>query len=204
MRDVPSLVRVVDDEPGMRRLIVELLASVQIPADVHASGEEFLASFDPDRPGCVIMDVRLPDQSGLDVLARLRERGRLPVVIMISGHGDVPMAVRALKLGALDFLEKPFRNQELLDHVQAALARDREDRRRHLQKERVAARLGSLTPREREILDMVVRGEPNKIIAHVLEISAKTVEYHRSNLMRKMESDSVADLVRQVLTHQDP
>ena len=199
MSEPSPLVYIVDDDQSFQRFASTLFGSVGLETVCCATGEELLAAVDAAHPGCIVLDVRLPDLSGLQVLERLAARPEHPPVVMVTGHADVPMAVQALKTGAVDFLEKPVRNQELLDKVQEALAREAEERERRTRRAAVQERLAGLTPREREVLDAVVAGHANKVIAADLGLSMKTVEFHRSRLMRKMEADSVAGLVRDVL-----
>jgi FixJ family two-component response regulator len=194
----PTVFLVDDDEP-VRQAVSLLLRSAGLPCETFASGDEFLAAFDPARPGCLVVDMRMPGMSGLDLQARLQEAGHAIPVIVITGHGDVPAAVRALKQGAVDFIEKPFNEQILLDAVNRALARDRESRSHRHDLERCRERLDALTEREREVMNLVVDGQPNKIIADRLALSVKTVEYHRGNVMAKLQVESVADLVKLVL-----
>lgn len=194
--EAAPLVLVVDDDDGIREALCDLLASVGLEALCFGSTPELLEAELPDRPGCLVLDVRLPGASGLDLQAELARAGnRLPIVFM-TGHGDIPMSVRAMKAGAVDFLTKPFRDQDMLDAVAAAIAADR-SRRRELAAARDAAGLAdSLTAREREVMAGVVRGLMNKQIAGELGISEITVKLHRGNVMRKMGVRSVADLVR--------
>ncbi|MFO7608321.1 MAG: response regulator [Candidatus Krumholzibacteriia bacterium] len=199
MNDKTPLVYVVDDDPAFCRYVATLFGTVGLRTASYGSGEQMLQALDGDGPGCIVLDVRLPDLSGLQVLERLAARTGCPPVIIVTGHADVPMAVQALKAGALDFLQKPVRNQDLLEKVQLALARDAVSRPEQARKAAVAARLAALTPREGEVLAAIVAGQANKIIAADLGLSMKTVEFHRSRVMRKMEADSLADLVRDVL-----
>lgn len=195
--DTP-LVVVVDDDDGMRDGVRDVLRSVGIDSLGFSSTNELLAEPLPDRPGCLILDVRLPGLSGLDLQSKLNGMGnKLPIVFM-TGYADVPMSVRAMKAGATDFLTKPFRDQEMLDAVSVAIERDRA-RRLELSAANEAVRAASsLTPRENEVMEAVVKGLLNKQIAHLLEISEVTVKIHRGNVMRKMNVTSVADLVRRV------
>lgn len=185
---------VVDDDQTMRGSLRWLLESLKLNVEMYSSARDFLSAYDPAKPGCLLLDVRMPEISGLQLQDILAQRQiRLPV-IMISGHGDVPVAVRAMKAGALDFIEKPFNDETLLERVQAALATDARQRREAAERRTVQARLALLTPREREVLDKVVGGSPNKTIAAALGISTKTVEAHRAKVMEKMAAHSVADL----------
>jgi FixJ family two-component response regulator len=166
---------------------------------VHASAQEFLAEWHPDQPGCLVLDVRMPGMSGIELQAELNRRGAILPVIFISGHGDIPMAVEAIQHGAFDFLPKPFSDQDLLDRVQRALALDADNRRLLAQRELLRARHESLTPREREVLTLVTQGKPNKVMAGDLGVSQRTVEIHRARVMEKMGANSLAQLVRMML-----
>jgi len=190
------IVFVVDDDPPVRRAIKRLIGSVGLQVELFGSALEFLASKRPDAPSCLVLDIRLPGMSGLDCQRELAEANvRLPI-IFITAHGDIPMTVRAMKVGAVEFLTKPFRDQDLLDAIQVALERDRA---RHQQETEIATlrtRLESLTQREREVLPLVVSGLLNKQIAGEIGTSETTVKVHRGRLMRKMGADSLAELVR--------
>ena len=195
LKDDP-LVLVVDDDAGMREAVVDLLRSVGIESLAFGSTAELLAAAVPDRPGCLILDVRLPGLGGLEFQTRLDSLGiALPIVFM-TGFADVPMSVRAMKAGAMDFLIKPFRDQDMLDAVEAAIARDRSRRRDRAAAMTVESLAATLTPREREVMAEVVKGRLNKQIAGDLGISEVTVKLHRGKVMRKMQVRSVADLVR--------
>ncbi|PWC76900.1 response regulator transcription factor [Azospirillum sp. TSH64] len=192
------LVLIVDDDAGMREAVVDLLQSVGIEGRAFGSTAELLAAAVPDRPGCLILDVRLPGLGGLEFQTRLDGLGiALPIVFM-TGFADVPMSVRAMKAGATDFLIKPFRDQDMLDAVDAALARDRSRRSQRAATMTVESLAATLTPREREVMAEVVKGRLNKQIAGDLGISEVTVKLHRGKVMRKMQVRSVADLVRKV------
>ncbi len=191
----PTVFLIDDDEP-VRQAISLLLKSSGIPCEVFSSGDVFLAAFDQDRPGCVVVDMRMPGIGGLDLQARLAASGLNVPVIVITGHGDVPAAVRAMKQGAVDFIEKPFNDQTLLDAVNRAMVQDAEQREAAIRRRENRARYEGLSDREREVMALVVAGQPNKIIAHELSLSIKTVEYHRGRVMGKMEVESVPDLVR--------
>jgi two-component system, LuxR family, response regulator FixJ len=185
---------VVDDDQAVRDSLSWLLESLQLKVETYVSAAEFLTNYDPDRPGCLVLDVRMPDVGGLQLQEMLRARqARLPV-IMITGHGDVSMAVRAMKSGALDFIEKPFNNQLFLECIQRGLRVNARQRRRDAERQTVQTRLASLTARERDVLERVVAGKPNKVIAAELGISARTVEVHRAHLMEKMGAASLAAL----------
>ena len=191
-----STVFVVDDDNGLRDAIQGLLRSVGHEVRTFRSAEEFLNSCDPSEPGCLVLDVRLPETSGLELQKRLVALDyRIPIVF-ISGHGDVPMTVQAMKGGAIDFLLKPFREQDLLETIQAALRRDRIQRDEVLKAHKDLANARSLTAREREIMQHVVTGQINKQIAAAVGLSEVTVKIHRAQVMRKMGASSLADLVR--------
>ncbi len=190
------LIYVVDDDDGMRRALEALLATIGHATATFARPTEFLKQHDPARPGCVILDIRMPEMSGLEVQEQLNRLGSMLPVIMITGHGDVPMAVQAMKHGAFDFLQKPFRDQDLIDRINAALKLDAENREvidRHADLRR---RYESLTPREQDVIKLVVDGRANKVIAIDLGLSERTVEIHRANVMEKMGARSIAHLVK--------
>jgi FixJ family two-component response regulator len=194
--DEPAVVYVVDDDASVRDAIVSLLASVGQAATAFDSASAFLAAYRPDVPCCVILDVRLPARSGLDLQRDLRARGLATPIVFISGHADVAMAVGAMKAGAAEFLTKPFRDQDLLDAVHRALDLDRSRRREAAALDRWRRARDTLSPREREIMALVVSGLANKRIAALLAISEITVKVHRSQVMRKMEASSLPELVR--------
>lgn len=191
------LVHVVDDNAEMRASLQLLLKSVALDAQTYASADEFLLRFSPtaDRPAVLLLDVRMPGMSGMALLERLRAQHPSLPVIMITGHGDIDMAVRAMKLGAMDFITKPFSTQALLDRVQEMVRRDPDMGAVRLEAAEAAARLATLTPREREIFDRIVRGVSNKVIALDFGISIRTVESHRANIMTKLEAKTLVDLV---------
>ncbi len=194
-----TTVFIVDDDSAIRHAMQLLFRSVGMAAEVFASGDQFLADHDPARSGCLVLDIRMPGLGGLDLQERLLARGsRLPI-IFVTGHADVPMAVEAMQKGAFDFIQKPFREQELLERVAAALDQDQRMRDADKQKSGIAARHAKLTNREREVMDLVVTGKPNKVIAWELGTSSRTVEIHRSRVMEKMAAQSLADLVRMSL-----
>ena len=199
MKERSPIVFVVDDDEAVRTSLRLLLKSVEIAATAVGSAQEFLASYDLSQPGCLLLDIRMPGKSGLELQQELNLRGAIIPVIFITGHGDVPMAVEAMKHGAFDFLQKPFRDQELLDRVQRAVAKDRENRVALSQHSRIQTRLESLTPREREVLDLMTRGKPNKVMAADMGISQRTVEIHRARVMEKMEASSLAQAVRMMM-----
>ena len=194
-----QVVFVVDDDAAVRDSLRWLMDSVGLRVEPFDSGEAFLDAVTPDREGCVLLDLRMPGLSGLEVHAQLRERGVELPVIVVSGHGDVPMAVRALKSGVADFIEKPFKDQELLDCVQQALRRDAKQRLQRMRRDELMTRYLTLTPRELDVLRLVVDGQANKAIGATLGISQKTVETHRARVMEKMAAGSVSELVRMTL-----
>ena len=187
---------IVDDDDGMRRALTVLMTTVGYQAVAFARPADFLAKYDPTHAGCLVLDVRMPEMSGLEVQQQLNRAGSMLPVILVTGHGDIPMAVQAMKDGAFDFLQKPFRDQELLDRINAALKQDAENRAMVERHADVKRRLDSLTPREREVMALVVDGRANKVIAVDLGLSERTVEIHRANVMEKMGARSVAHLVK--------
>jgi two-component system response regulator FixJ len=196
-------VYVVDDDDGMRRALDTLLGTVGYETAVFSRPSEFLANFKADSPGCLVLDIRMPDMSGLELQQHLNRTGSMLPVIFITGHGDVPMAVQAMKEGAFEFIQKPFRDQDLLDRINHALKQDAENRHMVARRAEVLHRLESLTPRERQVMDLVVDGAANKVIAIDLDLSERTVEIHRAKVMEKMGARSVAHLVKLHLTLTD-
>jgi len=196
-----GLVHIVDDDPGVRAGLSSLVRSVGYAARLYGTAGEFLESELPAIPSCLLLDVRLPGTNGLDLQDSLRQRGiRFPVILM-TGYGDVQMSVRGMKAGAQDFLTKPLRHQDVLDAIALAVARDRDRRAATLKIDAIRARIGILTPRERQVMDLVAMGKMNKQIASDLRLSQITVKMHRGSLMRKMGVRSVAELVKLVETH---
>jgi FixJ family two-component response regulator len=187
---------IVDDDGGLRQAIHDLVESVGLHAQSFASSEDFLRAKRVNRPSCLVLDVRLPQMSGLDFQKRLAEKGIQIPIIFITAHGDIPMSVRALKSGALEFLTKPFRDQDLLDAIHQALERDRVAQEQQIEIRHLQERVGTLTPREQEVMNLVVSGMLNKQIASQIGASEATVKIHRGNVMRKMQAGSVVDLVR--------
>ena len=196
MMDAEALVFVVDDDAPMRESLQNLLRSVGLRVEAFASAQEFLRRTRPDVPGCLVLDVRLPGLSGLELQQRLAEGDMVMPIIFITGHGDIPMTVKAMKAGAVDFLPKPVRDADLLRAIEQALARAVHDRAELDEAEDIQSRVEKLTPREREVMSLVVKGWLNKQIASELGTVEKTVKVHRARVMDKMQVDSVAELVR--------
>ncbi|CAH1657294.1 Nodulation protein W [Hyphomicrobiales bacterium] len=196
MMEAGSLVYVVDDDPAMRASLESLLRSVGHDVLCFETTQDFAAATRPERPGCLVLDVRLPGLSGLEFQRELgRSANPLPIVF-ITGHGDVPMSVAAMKAGAVEFLTKPFRDQDLLDGVHRAIALNRQDRIRAAALAELHGRVATMTPREREILPLVAAGQMNKQIAQALGLSEVTIKVHRAQVMHKLRATSLADLVR--------
>ncbi len=193
------MVMVVDDDSGVRNAMRSLLKSVGLESVLFGSAQEFLDGYKPSQPGCLLLDIRMPGMSGLELQQQLNLRGAVIPVIFMTGHGDIPMAVEAMQHGAFDFLQKPFRDQDLLDRIQKAITKDGELRKSLGQHTRIRERLDSLTPREREVLDLLVQGKQNKAVAQDLGVSPRTVEIHRARVMEKMEVTSIAELVHMML-----
>jgi two-component system, LuxR family, response regulator FixJ len=193
-KDSP-LVYVVDDDDAIRDSLSLLLQSIGIEHAVFSSANDFLEAYDRDQHACLVTDIRMPGLSGLELQQRLNEERAYIPVIFITGHGDVPMAVNAMKSGAADFIQKPFRDQDLLDRIQRALQRDSETRQSRVEERVIRARLALLTPRETEVMQRVVKGHANKVIAMDLGVSQRTVELHRARVMHKLKMRSLADLV---------
>ncbi|MBE2295411.1 MAG: response regulator transcription factor [Phycisphaerales bacterium] len=196
MNQTAPTVFLIDDDQAVRDAVGLLLRSANLPVEFFASAADFLASGCVRRPGCLLLDVRMPGMSGLEMQKQLRDQGYHPPIIFMTGHGDVPMATRAMKAGAFDFIEKPFQGQTLLARVREALEHDTRARRRQAQRDEAATQLMRLTPREREVLDRVAAGQYNKVIATELGISLSTVEIHRKRVMEKLQANSLSDLIR--------
>lgn len=196
MTAAEAVVFVVDDDAGTRESLKNLIRSVGLQVEVFASAQDFLRSQNPDVPACLVLDVRLPGLSGLDLQKYMGEAERRIPIVFISGHGDIPMTVRAMKAGAVEFLTKPFRDQDLLDAIQQALERDRKTREEEAEVENLRARYRLLTPREREVMALVATGLLNKQIAGELGTSEASVKVHRQHVMEKMQAGSLAALVR--------
>jgi len=199
MKEKPATVFVVDDDEAVRTSLRLLLKSVGLPVETFASAQEFLDQFDPDRAGCLVLDIRMPGMSGLELQQHLNDRHSIMPVVFITGHGDVPMAVEAMQAGAVDFIQKPFRDQDLIDRINRALEKDREMRSQLRERDEIRRRMSQLTPREREVLELVTQGKANKVIAGDLNVSQRTVEIHRARVMEKMGANSLAHLVRMVI-----
>ena len=191
-----AIVFVVDDDRAMRDSLRWLLESIGLTVRTYATAAEFLREHQPSQPGCLVLDVRMPGMSGLDLQAELVKRGAELPTIVVTGHAEVAMAVRAVKAGAIDFIEKPFSDQLLLDRVRQALEIDRQSREVRARREEARRRLASLSAREREVLELVAAGKANKEVAAALGLSTKTVEVHRAHVMSKMAVDSLAELIR--------
>lgn len=190
---------IVDDDDGMRRALATLVKTLGYPTETFARAADFLQAYDADQPGCLLLDVRMPEMSGLELQQKLNTSGSMLPVIFMTGHGDVPMAVQAMKEGAFDFLQKPFRDQDLIDSMNRALKLDAENRASLEKHADIRRRFESLTPRETEVMEMLVDGRANKVIAIDLSLSERTVEIHRANVMEKMGVRSIAHLVRMKL-----
>lgn len=195
-----NTVFVVDDDQAMRSSLKWLIESVGMSVETYDSADQFIRNYYPGRAGCLLLDVRMPGMSGLELQEHfIQHQIKVPIII-ITGHGDVPMAVRAMKAGAVDFIEKPFNDELLLESIRNALMLDVEQRNLQAERAEVATRLAHLTPREHEVMEMVTDGRSNKEIALTLGVSAKTVEAHRARVMEKMQAHSLADLVKMAMT----
>jgi FixJ family two-component response regulator len=196
MTETQPIVFVIDDDAAMRNALRSLIRSVGLQVELFSSTQEFQKRPPADRPVCLVLDIRLPGKSGLDFQRELAGAGSHPPIIFITGHGDIPMSVRAMKAGAVEFLTKPFRDQDLLDAIQQALELDRVRRQQESEMAALKRRLDSLTPREREVFSLVTTGRLNREIANDLGTSEITVKMHRANVMRKMQADHLADLLQ--------
>ncbi len=197
--DQQPVVFIVDDDPAVRNAMQLLLRSVGRAAEAFASGDEFLERYDSGQPGCLVLDIRMPGLGGMELQERLLAMGSSIPIIFITGHADVPMAVEAMQKGAFDFIEKPVREQDLLERIADALNADQRQRSERQTLAEIEARLARLTRREREVMELVVAGKPNKVIAWELGASQRTVEIHRARVMDKMQARSLAELVRMSL-----
>ena len=196
MSEDQAIVFIVDDDPSVRNGLDALLRSVALKVQTFSSAEEFLRSTRPDAPGCIVLDIRLPGPSGLDLQRELLKTGDYPPIIFISGHADVPVSVRAMKDGAIEFLTKPFRDHDLLEAIQLGIARDRMRRENARAMAELRARFETLTPREREVMALIATGRSNKQVGGKLDVAEITVKVHRAQVMRKMEAHSLVDLAR--------
>src|SRR5579884_2161133 len=199
MKERSPIVFVVDDDEAVRSSLRLLLKSVGLVPNALGSAREFLDKYDPAQPGCLVLDVRMPEMSGLELQEQLNRQGAVIPVIFITGHGDVPMAVEAMQAGAFDFLQKPFKDEDLIERVRRALAKDAKARTALEEHKSIRIRLQSLTAREREVLALMAKGKPNKVMAHELGVSQRTIEIHRARVMEKSEASSLAELVRMVM-----
>ena len=196
MTEAEPIVFVVDDDPSVRTSTERLVRSAGFKVKTFASAAEFLAGPRPEGPACLVLDVRLPGRSGLDLQRELAESGMQIPIIFMTGHGDIPMSVRAMKAGAVEFLTKPYRKNALLEAIRASIERDRASRKERLEAGALRSRYEQLTPREREVMALVVTGLLNKQIAGELATSERTIKFHRAHIMEKMEAESLAELVR--------
>ena len=191
-----QVVFVVDDDEGVRQGLSLLLESIGQPCELYGSAVEFLEAYDSDRGGCIVLDIRMPRMSGLELQRKLNEQESVLPIIFITGHGDIPMAVEAMRHGALDFVRKPFREQDLLDRINEALEFDAGNRQRTIDRQTLMDKVASLTEREKQVFHLVADGEMNKVIGMDLGISERTVEVHRSQVMKKLGVRTLAQLVR--------
>ena len=194
---------VVDDDPAVRDSLALLLRSIGLKGEAYSSAGEFLDAYDATRPGCLVLDVRMPGMSGLELQQQLEKLHSTLPIIFLTAHADVPMAVAAVKAGAVDFIQKPFRDQDLIDKIQHAIEEDASVRKMLADRQQILTRIESLTPREHEVMEMVVDGKANKVIAIDLGLSQRTVEIHRARVMQKMAADSVSQLVQMVMRAQE-
>ncbi len=202
--DSDPTVYVVDDDQAVRDSLGWLIGSINLKVEMYGTARSFLEGCDPAHSGCLVLDVRMPGMSGLDLQEELINHGIILPVIIITGHADVPMAIRAMKAGAFDFVEKPFNDQILLERIQSAIQCDADTRQRSAHRLVIESRIATLTRREREVMDFVVAGKSNKLIAYDLGVSMKTVEAHRANMMVKMSADSLSHLVEMVVLWRQP
>ena len=199
MTEYNPTVFLVDDDEAVRDSLGLLMKSVALQSQSFASADEFMANYDPDCPGCLVLDIRMPGMSGMELQQKLIEMRAILPVIFITGHGDIPMAVEAMQRGAVDFIPKPFRDHELLNRINKALDDDQKNRESLLELDEVEKRVETLTPREKQVLELVVQGKANKVIAGDLGVSQRTVETHRARVMGKMRARSLPQLVRMVM-----
>jgi FixJ family two-component response regulator len=209
MPESEAVIAIVDDDPSVRRGLRRLIRSAGWKAESFASAQEFLARPGAEEPSCLVLDLQLPGLSGLDLQKRMAEAGLETPIVFLTGHGNIPASVQAMKAGAIEFLTKPFDDQRLLDAIQEAIKRDRHQRQEHAEMRELRDRYESLTAREQEVMQQVISGLLNKQIAGELQITEDTVKFHRGHIMRKMRADSLADLVRMaeklgIRSHQGP
>jgi two-component system, LuxR family, response regulator FixJ len=198
-KEMEPIVYVVEDDEGARALVTVLAQSIGVRCQAFETAAEFLEHYDPRQPGCLVLDLIMPGMGGLELQDELNRRGAVIPVIFITGHADVETAVEAMQHGAFNYLQKPFRNPDLVESVRKAIAHDLANRKMLMQVDAIRERLFSLTPREREVLDLIIRGRPNKTMAQEMGLSQRTIELHRSRVMEKMGAASVAQLVRMFL-----
>ena len=203
MTDIQQTVYVVEDDEAVRDSLELLLKSDGKPVKTYESATAFLKDYSDKMAGCIVLDIRMPGMDGMELQKKLNEKHSILPIIFVTGHGDVPMAVDAMKEGAVDFIQKPYREEALLEKIEAALKQDLEQRKSLDEKQEIIRRIKSLTPREHEIMDRMIAGQANKVFAIELEISQRTVEIHRSRVMHKMGTHSLAHLVRMVLSVKD-
>ncbi|HLV76992.1 MAG TPA: response regulator FixJ [Marinobacter sp.] len=203
MTDIQQTVYVVEDDEAVRDSLELLLKSDGKPVKPYESANAFLKDYSDQMAGCIVLDIRMPGMDGMELQKKLNEKHSILPIIFVTGHGDVPMAVDAMKEGAVDFIQKPYREEALLEKIEAALKQDQEQRKSLDEKQEIIRRVKSLTPRETEIMERMIGGQANKVIAIELEISQRTVEIHRSRVMHKMGTHSLAHLVRMVLSVKD-
>ena len=199
MNELVQKIYIVDDDEGVRDSLTELLESVNMKVQTYSTANEFLDHFNSTQAGCILLDVRMPGMSGIELQHKLNELGAILPIIIMTGHGDISMAVQAMKDGAFEFLQKPFRDQELLDVIGSALKKEKIIRGKYKNKEEIHNRINSLTVRERQVIDQVLEGKANKVIARELNISDRTIEIHRSHAMKKLGATSIAELVKIML-----
>ena len=203
MTKTEPTVFIVDDDEAIRDSLQMLMSSVGLESACYASAQEFLTDYDPDQPGCLVLDVRMPGMSGIDLQERLVAMQSILPIIFITGHGEVPMAVHAMRAGAVDFVQKPFSEQALLDQIHRAVEQDSKSRALLGRRDAIVERVASLTPRERQVMGMVIDGMANKVIAIDLGVSERTVEIHRARVMQKMGAESLPHLVRMAIEAKD-
>ncbi|WP_111497819.1 response regulator FixJ [Marinobacter bohaiensis] len=203
MSENTETVFVVEDDEAVRDSLELLLKSSDKAVETFATANAFLSSYNEDMAGCIVLDIRMPGMDGMELQRHLNEKNSILPIIFVTGHGDVPMAVDAMKQGAVDFIQKPYREEDLLKKIEQALEQDREQRKTLGQKQEIMRRINMLTPRETEIMDRMIAGQANKVIAIELDISQRTVEIHRSRVMHKMGTHSLAHLVRMVMSVKD-